>query len=123
MLDVELSKGVNWFGWQYIKVAPPVDLSLYPLKLDKIYVEISYNREDYGVLLFDKLEAYYSGNENLDRSFYSFYIVEKGDTIEKISMKVFGNQDYKKEIMKINDIKPGDILNEGKILVLPRKKR
>lgn len=121
MLDVELSKGVSWIGWQYIEIVPPADLSLYPLKLDKIYLEISYNREDYGVLLFDKLEAYYPANKNLDKSFYSFYIVEKGDTIEKISMKLFGNQDYRKKIMKINDIKQGDILNEGKILVLPRK--
>ena len=119
-VDVELSKGISWIGWNYVQISPPQDLSLYPLQLDKIYLEINYNREDYGVILFDQLEADYpkENSENQDR--YTFYIVGKGDDLNKISLMNYGTKSKKNLIMKYNEIKSESDLKEGRILVIPK---
>lgn len=119
-VDLELSKGINWIGWQYLETVPPEDLSIYPLQLDRIYVELAYNRDDYGVLLFDKLEANYPRDANRNKESFTFYIVESGDTINKICLKNYGNLSKKNLIMKHNEIKSDKDLRQGKILVIPR---
>ncbi len=119
-VDVELSKGINWIGWNYLKLSPPQDLSLYPLQLDKIYLELNYNREDYGVILFDKLEADYPRDASKDIARFTFYIVEKGDDLNKISLINYGTISKKNLIMKYNEIKSDSDLKEGRILVIPK---
>lgn len=119
-VDVELSKGVNWIGWQYLEVNPPEDLSIYPLQLDRIYLELAYNRDDYGVLLFDKLEANYPKDTNKVKESFTFYIVEKDDTINKVCLKNYGNLSKKSLVMKHNEIKSDEDLKTGRILVIPR---
>lgn len=119
-VDLELSKGVNWIGWKYLEKNPPEDLSIYPLQLDKIYVELAYDRDDYGVLLFDKLKANYPKDSNKSKEKFTFYIVENGDTLDKISTKFYGSGNKKNTIMKYNEIKSDRDLIEGKILVIPR---
>lgn len=119
-IDVELSKGINWTGWNYIEANPPEDLSLYPLQLDRIYLELDYNRDDYGVVLFDKLEAKYPKNSNRTNIKFTFYIVEKDDTLDRISMKNYGTGKKKDLIIKYNEIKSDNDIWEGKILVIPR---
>lgn len=119
LIDMELIKGINWTGWQYVEAPPPSDLSLYPLYIDKIYLEVAYNREDYGVLLLDKLEANYpKGNQSKED--FTFYIVEKGDSLDKISLKFYGTTKKKDIIMKHNEINDDKDIREGKILVIPR---
>ena len=62
--DVEFTKGISWLGWKYVQVSPPQDISQYPLKLDKLYLELSEGRDDYGVILLDGLEGTYPENED-----------------------------------------------------------
>ena len=119
-VDVELAKGISWVGWEYIEIKPPEDLSLYPLQLDRIYLELNYNRDDYGVLLFDKLEANYPKDNNKTKERFTFYIVEKGDTLDKISIKNYGTTKKKNLIVKCNEINTDKDIKEGKILVIPR---
>lgn len=57
---VKLTEKVDWVGWKYIEAQPPQDISLYPLKLDRIFVETSPRKKIKGVLLFDNLEAKYN---------------------------------------------------------------
>ncbi len=119
-IDVELTKGISWLGWKYIQVSPPQDISLYPLRLDKLYFELSEGREDFGVVLLDGLEGIYSSNENdssiLNNNF-SFYIVKEGDTLESISNK---HSVKKKQLMITNDLSGNSDLRPDKILVIPR---
>lgn len=121
--DVELTRGISWLGWKYIQVSPPQDISLYPLRLDKLYMELSEGRDDFGVVLLDGLEGIYPDNENESSIAYnnfSFYIVKQGDTLESISKKYFDNLSKKKLIMTTNDLSGNKDLRPGKILVIPR---
>lgn len=122
-IEVILSEGISWIGWSNVQGNLPQDLKLYPLQLTHLYFEVPYERDDFGVLLFDKMEVYYP--ENIDGSneanaINDFYIVQKGDTASSISRKLYGTIKYKDEIMKNNDIKTGDILPLGKVLVVKR---
>ena len=121
-IDIEIAQGITWTGWSYLEVDIPSDLKMYPLIIDKLFYEIPFNREDFGIILIDKLEAYYSNNEDsaIKEEVNEFYIVKPGDTVTEISRKVYGTTAYKNEIMKLNDISPGEILRVGKILVLKR---
>ncbi len=119
-VDVELTKGIRWIGWEYIEAQLPQDLSLYPLQLDRIYIELNDNRDDYGVLLFDKLEAIYPRNSTKTSEKFTLYIVEKEDTLDKISKKIYGTVNKKNLIMKYNEINSNKDIWEGKILVIPR---
>lgn len=121
--ELEISQGISWLGWEYLQVSPPQDLKVYPLKVERIYFEIPYEREDYGVILIDRLEAFYpesSASDDSSNLINEFYVVEPGDNISDISRKVYGTVAYKNEIMELNDIKPGDVLTVGKVLVLRR---
>ncbi len=123
---VSLSDGIGWTGWKYIETNPPSELDVYPLTLEHLYLEVSEGSDDYGVILFDKLEALYSRNLGEDGSEetvsnHMFHIVERGESIEGISKKFYGTNIYKNEIMKLNEIKPGEILPVGKVLVLKKR--
>lgn len=123
-IDVIATQGINWMGWQYIETSLPSDVNLYPLTVDKLYFQIPDNREDYGILHFDKIEAIYQkmeGETETVNSSYFFHVVQKGDTIEKISERYYGTKNYKAEIMGLNDMKTGAILLEGKVLVMKKR--
>lgn len=123
-IDVTLSEGISWLGWSNLESNPPADLSLYPLKLTHLYFELPYNRDDIGVFLIDKLEAFYPVNEDStanDKPINDFYVVQSGDTVSSISMKLYGTTAYSNEIMKNNSLTSGDTLPVGKVLVLVRR--
>lgn len=122
-IDLDLEKGVNWIGWKYISATPPQDINIYPLKLDRVYMELGADRNDYGVLLFDRIEAAYP--ENCDNYFedlesYTFYVVKPGDTIMGISKSFHGTGSGLKyqNLMKDNGLKENSVLETGRILVI-----
>lgn len=122
-IDLELSRGVNWMGWEYIEASPPQDIKLYPLKLDRVYLELSSNKDDYGVMLFDNIEAFYLANERESegiKNSYLFYVVEYGDTFESISEKFYGSKSRYNAILKQNGLNKNSILEAGQILVIPK---
>lgn len=47
------------------------------------------------------------------------YQVKKGDTLQKISISIYGNEDMIREICEKNDISNPDFLYAGQVLVLP----
>lgn len=123
---VSITEGISWTGWKYIETNPPEDLSLYPLKLESLYLEIPKNREDYGVILIDKLQAVYERNldengKDVSVGDYIFHVVKEGDTPEKISQLYYGTSNYKSEILKLNELKSTDTLPTGKVLVLKKR--
>ncbi len=123
---VPLTEGIGWTGWKYIEASPPNDLVVYPLKIEKLYVEIPKDRDDYGVLLMDKLEALYTRNidengNDITADDYIFHIVKPGDTMEKISMDYYGTKNYKNEIAQLNEMQSTDVLPVGKVLVLKNR--
>ena len=123
-IDVVASKGISWLGWSDVEAAPPQDLDLYPLKLTHIYFEMPFNRDDIGVFLIDKLQAFYPVNQDAQgnvQSAYDFYVVKAGDTITDISRRIYGTIAYVNEIMANNSLTSGDILPVGKVLVLVRR--
>ena len=123
-IDVVASKGISWLGWSDVEVAPPQDLDLYPLKLTSIYFEMPFNRDDVGVFLIDKLQAFYPVNQDSrgnNQPIYDFYVVKQGDSVTSISRQEYGTIAYKDEIMKNNSLTAGDILTVGKVLVLVRR--
>ncbi len=123
-IDVKISEGISWLGWSNLQTTLPMDSKLYPLQLTHLYYELPYNRDDYGVLLIDKLEAFYPYNEDqgiINKPINEFYVVQHGDTISSISEKFYGSEKYKNEIMKNNGINPGDVLPVGKVLVLIKR--
>lgn len=123
-IDVEASKGISWLGWSDVEAMPPQDLNLYPLKLTHIYFEMPFNRDDIGVFLIDKLQAFYPVNHDSQGNYqpiYDFYVVKYGDTITDISRQKYGTISYVSEIMNNNSLIAGDILPVGKVLVLVRR--
>lgn len=123
-IDVTMSEGISWLGWSNIEAMVPEDLDLYPLQLTHLYFELPYNRDDFGVFLIDKLEAFYPVNEDStvnNKPINDFYVVELGDTVTSISRKIYGTINYKNEIMTNNSLTAGDILTVGKVLVLTRR--
>lgn len=120
-IDVELEKGVGWKGWKFISATPPQDVNLYPLCLDRIYMELGPNRDDYGVLLFDRIEAEYAKEEEEEegeKPGYKFYVVKPGDTLMGISRMFYGSDSYYLKIMKDNGITDSTVLEAGKVLVI-----
>ncbi len=123
-IDVVAAKGISWLGWSEVEASPPQDLNLYPLKLTHIYFEMPFNRDDIGVFLIDKLQAFYPVNQDSQgntQPIYDFYVVKPGDTITSISRQIYGTVAYVNEIMKNNSLTSGDILPVGKVLVLVRR--
>lgn len=123
-IEVDLVEGIRWMGWEYVETRLPEDLKLYPLSVENIYYETPYNSDEYGVLLLDKLQAFYpeSGQDSqvLNNEINDFYVVKPGDNLTKISEEKYGTPAYKNEIMNLNDIKLGETLQVGKVLVLKR---
>lgn len=117
-IDIEMVKGITWTGWFQVEADLPNDMNLYPLQIDKLFYEIPYEREDYGVLLLDNLQAFYIDDGNESNINNQFYIVKAGDSITEISKSIYGTPIYENEIMELNGIRPGDVLPQGKILVL-----
>jgi len=121
------TEGIGWTGWKYVELSPPTDISIYPLKLEKLYLELPKDRDDIGVVLLDKLEAVYSrnldenGNDATLSAEYIFHEVQPGETIFSISRKYYGTGSYNKEIMSLNGIEIDDVLPVGKILVLRKR--
>lgn len=115
------TEGIGWSGWKYLELAPPTDLSIYPLEVDKLYIDMPKNREDFGVILFDGLESIYERDgDSKDDTDYVFHIIKAGDTLERLSQRYYGTANKVSEIMKLNDLKPEDLLLEGKVLVLKK---
>ena len=122
-IDVSLSEGVSWLGWSNLQVSLPGDINVYPIKITHIYYELGQGRDDFGVLIFDKLEAFYPHHfedsmEEKKTPEHLFYEVKPGDSVSTISQQIYGTMSYKNEIMKNNDIKAGEVLPVGKVLVL-----
>ena len=123
-IDVVASKGISWLGWSEVEAAAPQDLDLYPLKLTHIYFEMPFSRDDIGVFIIDKLQAFYPVNEDSkgnSQPIYDFYVVKPGDTITSISRQIYGTVAYKNEIMTNNSLSAGDLLQAGKVLILVRR--
>lgn len=123
-IEVKMAEGITWMGWSYLETSLPADLKLYPLELDKLYYELPFDRDDFGILLIDKMEAFYRLNEETtvnNQETFLFYVVELGDSVTKISESIYGTDKYKNEIMELNEIKPGELLPVGKVLVLRRR--
>ncbi|MBC7087245.1 MAG: LysM peptidoglycan-binding domain-containing protein [Tissierellales bacterium] len=123
-MHIKMQEGISWLGWKNFNIDLPKELSLYPIKITSIYYEVPKNTDDFGVILFDKLEIFYPHhfeNEGQEISEYFFYKVVTGDTITDISRRFYGTTDYKDEIMKNNNISTGDILVPGRILVLKKR--
>jgi len=125
-LWLPFTEGIGWTGWKYLELSPPHDMGQYPLKLEKLYIQLPEDRDDYGILLMDKLEAVYSRNMDDDGqdaslvSDYIFHLVEPGDTLTQISKEYYGDIRARAEIMKLNDLGNDDILPVGKVLLLKK---
>jgi len=115
-----ISEGISWIGWNYVETVPPLDVSLYPLKIDKLYLELTNYRDDFGVLLFDKLEANYPVDSNNSGQSFLFHMVKQGETLDDISMKYYGTKEKKGLIKQYNEI-TSDNIQPGRILVIPRQ--
>lgn len=118
-VDIVISEGISWIGWNYVESGLPLDLSLYPLKLDKIYIELTNYRDDFGVLLFDRIEANYPKNSNNLGRFFEYHIVREGESLEDISIKYYGTASKKSLIKEYNELTSDDI-SIGRVLVIPR---
>lgn len=117
-IDVVLLEGIRWTGWGTIEFSLPSTLSLYPLTLTHLYYEIPNNREEIGVLLFDKLEKMQEGH---NEEMHDFYRVKEKDTLASISLKIYESDKYVNEIIKNNNLSSPYNLNPGKILLLKRR--
>lgn len=123
-IDVTISEGISWLGWSNLQTGVPMDLNLYPLTLTHLYFDLPYNRDDLGVLLIDKLEAFYPFNEDQtvnNKPINEFYIVEVGDNLSSISKKFYGTDKYVNEIANNNGMKAGEVLVVGKVLVMTKR--
>lgn len=123
-IDVKIAEGISWIGWSNLQMSPPMDLNLYPLQLTHLYLDLPYNRDDFGVLLIDKMEAFYKYNEDqaaVYKPINEFYVVDIGDTVSSISKKFYGSEKYVNEILKNNGLGRNDILSVGKVLVLVKR--
>lgn len=118
--DLIISDGISWIGWNEIEFSLPSILSAYPLKLTHIFYEITNNREDIGVLIFDKLEMQIDG-QNTNTEIFDFYIVKENDSLKSISTEIYGSDKYVDEIINNNYLSSKDDISPGKILILKRR--
>ena len=58
-------------------------------------------------------------NASTAKDAYETYTVEKGDTLAKISVKIYGNKDYVDQICTLNEITDGNKIYIGQKLLLP----
>ncbi len=126
-IDIPFTQGIGWTGWKYLEIAPPLNVEIYPLRIDKLFVDIPQDRDDFGVLLMDKLEAVYTRNIDEDgydislSTEYIFHIVAPGETVASISKQYYGNISFVDEILKLNEMKATDTLSIGKVLILKKR--
>lgn len=71
-LEVNLTKNISWRGWRYLKAIPPQDWGVYPLKLEKIFLELPNGKDEYGIILFDKLEGNYPKGDRVHGGNFDF---------------------------------------------------
>ncbi|HZJ76858.1 MAG TPA: LysM peptidoglycan-binding domain-containing protein, partial [Oscillospiraceae bacterium] len=121
--DICLYDNIDWIGWKHLKVDVPQDSPLYPIKIEKIMVDIDSTDDGKGTLLFDALEAFYIMNapvidENSIGS-YRFYDVQIGDTLNSISKTFYGDISDQDIIKRYNGINSDSDLKPGKIIILP----
>lgn len=125
ILHTRISDGIDWLGWARGEIEIPRDLSLYPLKLTHLYYGTEYNQDDFGVLIFDDMEVLYPHHYEEEVDVISpnmfFYEVQPGESISSISVKFYGSERYKDEILKNNELKAQDVLPVGKILVMAKR--
>ena len=95
-------------------------MNVYPLKLDRIYIELGPEKDDYGVLLFDRIEAEYTDNEESaeNQDSFEFYVVQPGDTLRGISEKFYGTGSRYTSIAKDNGLPKNSAPEAGRILVI-----
>lgn len=117
-IDITIAEGISWTGWYSVEFSLPSKLSQYPLKLTHIYYEIPKNREDMGVLIFDKLEM--EQPNNLPEMNF-FYMIKVNDTLASISEKIYGTDKFVDEIIEINNLSSSEKIFPGKILILKRR--
>lgn len=126
IIHTKISEGIDWLGWARGEIEIPRDLNLYPLKLTHIYYGTEYNQDDFGVLIFDDMEVLYphhyeeEGEEVISPDMF-FHEVQPGESISTISVKFYGTESYKNEILKNNELRAEDVLPVGKILVLVKR--
>lgn len=48
-----------------------------------------------------------------------FYVVKKGDTLDTISLKIYGNTGHVEAICKMNGLSDGNLIFIGQKLLLP----
>lgn len=123
-IDMELAKGISWTGWEYISASPPRDINIYPLKLDRIYLQLEPNRNEFGVILFDGIEAAHAQKEEDDEGKelpnFEFYLVKPGDTLKSISKNFYGNESQYKKIASNNGLDANRDLEIGTVLVIEK---
>ena len=49
----------------------------------------------------------------------NYYVVQKGDTLDKISIKIYGNRDSVDAICRMNGLTDGNLIIIGQKLMLP----
>ncbi|NLN48736.1 MAG: LysM peptidoglycan-binding domain-containing protein, partial [Clostridiales bacterium] len=122
--NLDIARGIDWLGWKYISSSPIKDLKIYPLKLDRIYVQLEANRDEYGVFLFDGIEASYAkkGEKEEDEELpnYELYMVKPGDTLKSISKSFYGSESKYKKIAENNGIDANMDLAIGTVLVIEK---
>lgn len=124
---IPINEGISWLGWGRTGINLPGSVAEYPIKITHIYYEMAEGRDDFGVLVFDKLEVIYP--HHVDSAYEGtasepdtiFYEVKPGESVSTISREVYGTMEYKNEIMRNNGIQAGDVLPVGKILVLVKR--
>lgn len=125
ILHTRISDGIDWLGWARGEIEIPRDLSLYPLKLTHLYYGTEYNQDDFGVLIFDDMEVLYPHHYEEEVDVISpnmfFYEVQPGESISSISVKFYGSERYRDEILKNNELRAQDVLPVGKILVMVKR--
>jgi nucleoid-associated protein YgaU len=58
-----------------------------------------------------------AGNEEVN--LVQEYVIEEGDTLMSISLKMYDSPNYVEEIMEANDIKEGDTIYPGRKITIP----
>ena len=86
-------------------------------------MQLGANRDDFGVILFDRIEASYPLNDEEIEEIpgYDFYVVKPGDTLKSISEKFYGTQSQYKNIMRDNGLSETSVITSGKVLVIRNK--
>ena len=94
-------------GWCLVETGHPMGLSR---SVNKIHGKV-FGEENTIFVWKDAAEA------GLDEE--DFYIVEKGDTLDSISIKIYGDASHVEAICKMNGLTDGNLIFIGQKLLLP----